>query len=127
MSLKSMTGFAAAQGAYGIYTWSWDIRSVNAKGLDLRLRVPDWLEGLENALKKKMGAELGRGNVSLALRLSRAEEEGAHLRVNDSALKGALGGHFRCSEGRRGGGHGPEPAQRHRGPGHARCAGNGAD
>ena len=90
MSLKSMTGFAAAQGAYGIYTWSWDIRSVNAKGLDLRLRVPDWLEGFENALKKKMGAELGRGNVSLALRLSRAEEERAHLQVNDSALKGAL-------------------------------------
>ncbi|CUH82337.1 hypothetical protein TRM7557_03883 [Tritonibacter multivorans] len=90
MSLKSMTGFAAAQGAYGIYTWSWDIRSVNAKGLDLRLRVPDWLEGFENALKKKMGVELGRGNVNLALRLSRAEEEGAHLQVNAAALEGAL-------------------------------------
>lgn len=90
MSLKSMTGFAAAQGAYGDYTWSWDIRSVNSKGLDLRLRVPDWLEGFENALKKKMSSELGRGNVSLALRLSRAEEEAAHLQVNDGALAGAL-------------------------------------
>ena len=90
MSLKSMTGFAAAQGTYENYAWSWDIRSVNAKGLDLRLRVPDWIEGFENALKRKMSAALGRGNVTLALRLSRAEEEGVHLQVNDRALAAAL-------------------------------------
>ena len=43
----SMTGFASLQGAEGAHSWTWDLRSVNAKGLDLRLRVPDWLPGLE--------------------------------------------------------------------------------
>ena len=90
MSLKSMTGFAAAQGTYENYAWSWDIRSVNAKGLDLRLRVPNWIEGFENALITKMAATLGRGNVTLALRLSRAEDVGVHLQVNDRALTAAL-------------------------------------
>ncbi|HYW60067.1 MAG TPA: YicC/YloC family endoribonuclease, partial [Xanthobacteraceae bacterium] len=40
MSLSSMTGFARGQGAIGAYSWAWEIRSVNAKGLDLRLRLP---------------------------------------------------------------------------------------
>ena len=45
--IESMTGFASARGALGSHSWSWDLRSVNAKGLDLRLRVPDWIAGLE--------------------------------------------------------------------------------
>ena len=47
----SMTGFAARRGAGAGYGWLWDIRSVNGKGLDLRLRVPDWVDGLEVALR----------------------------------------------------------------------------
>ena len=53
--LKSMTAFASAQGAFDGYAWSWELRSVNGKGLDLRLRVPDWLPGLEQRLKEKLG------------------------------------------------------------------------
>jgi uncharacterized protein YicC (UPF0701 family) len=40
MALSSMTGFARGQGASAGYAWSWEIKSVNAKGLDLRLRLP---------------------------------------------------------------------------------------
>ena len=44
--IESMTGFATAKGAALGASWAWDLRSVNGKGLDLRLRVPDWIDGL---------------------------------------------------------------------------------
>ena len=50
-----MTGFSALRGTSDGFSWAWDIRSVNAKGLDLRLRVPDWIEGLEVALRRDLG------------------------------------------------------------------------
>ena len=40
MALSSMTGFARSHGEFGAYAWAWEIKSVNAKGLDLRLRLP---------------------------------------------------------------------------------------
>ena len=90
MTLHSMTGFASGQGAQDGYTWVWDIRSVNAKGLDLRARVPDWLEGLENELKKRASKRLGRGNVSINLRLSRTEDGKGQMQINTAALESAL-------------------------------------
>jgi len=38
-----MTGFAARKGAFPPYSWSWELRGVNARGLDIRPRVPDWI------------------------------------------------------------------------------------
>jgi uncharacterized protein YicC (UPF0701 family) len=46
-----MTGFANLRGAQENFSWSWEMRGVNARGFDLRLRVPDWIEGLEPALR----------------------------------------------------------------------------
>ncbi|MEQ9693861.1 YicC/YloC family endoribonuclease [Shimia sp. SDUM112013] len=83
--LQSMTGFAAQKGAALGFSWSMDLRSVNAKGLDLRLRVPDWIEGLEPAIRASLGKALARGSVSLSLRISR-EEEGETLALNTSQL-----------------------------------------
>ena len=40
MALSSMTGFARGHGVSGPYAWSWEIKSVNAKGLDVRFRLP---------------------------------------------------------------------------------------
>ncbi|WP_421704241.1 YicC/YloC family endoribonuclease [Aliiroseovarius sp.] len=85
----SMTGFAALKGAYGDFAWSWDIRAVNAKGLDIRLRAPDWIEGLEPAIRKAVGGAAARGNVSVSLRVARAAEEGA-LALNGAALDRTL-------------------------------------
>lgn len=87
--IKSMTGFAADKGSEGGYNWSWDLRGVNGKGLDLRLRVPDWIEGLEPALRETLGKSLSRGNVTLSLRVTR-EESGGQLAVNESALNSAI-------------------------------------
>ena len=72
-----MTGFASAQGELAPYRWVWDLRSVNAKGLDLRLRVPDWIEGLEAALRAQLAKSVIRGNVSLSLRVQRDEANAA--------------------------------------------------
>ena len=86
----SMTGFAAAKGQGAGYAWAWDIRSVNGKGLDLRLRLPDWIEGLEVALRAELARALQRGNVSLALKVSRDTGGAEVLRVNTDILRAVL-------------------------------------
>jgi uncharacterized protein (TIGR00255 family) len=85
----SMTGFAARRGQGAGASWVWDLRSVNGKGLDLRLRVPDWIEGLEAALRADLGKALARGNVSLTLKVER-EGAAAPLRLNPAALAAAV-------------------------------------
>ncbi len=87
--LKSMTGFASATGALDGWSWTWELRSVNGKGLDLRLRVPDWIDGLEIGLRKALSAVTARGNVTLSLRITREETSGT-IQVNDSVLRGIL-------------------------------------
>ena len=86
----SMTGFAARKGQGAGHSWGWDLRSVNGKGLDLRLRVPDWIDGLEAALRAELGRALGRGNVSLSLKVAREGGEEVPLRVNPPALTAVL-------------------------------------
>ncbi len=87
----SMTGFAARKGQGVGHGWAWDIRSVNGKGLDLRLRVPDWIDGLELALRGVLQAALQRGNVSLTLKVARDGVETAEgVRVNTQALAAVL-------------------------------------
>ncbi|MCT2538406.1 YicC/YloC family endoribonuclease [Sedimentimonas flavescens] len=84
----SMTGFAAGQGGAQGYDWSWDIRSVNGKALDLRFRLPD-VEGLEPLVRTAVGRFAARGNISANLRLTRVDAaEG--LRLSASGLRAAL-------------------------------------
>ncbi len=87
--IKSMTGFASASGADAPFSWSWDVRSVNGRGLDLRLRVPDWVEGLEAGLRKSLGTVAARGNITCNLRLTR-EEGGGALQVSETQLRTVL-------------------------------------
>lgn len=87
--INSMTGFASAKGACAPHSWGWELRSVNGKGLDLRLRVPDWLQGLEAALRAELAKSVTRGNVTLSLRISRSDETG-DLALNRPAMQAAL-------------------------------------
>ncbi|WP_339820175.1 YicC/YloC family endoribonuclease [Sulfitobacter dubius] len=80
-----MTGFASASGALEGWSWSWELRAVNGKGFDLRLRVPDWVEGLEVALRKQVTAEVARGNITCNLRIASAENDGT-LQVNTAQV-----------------------------------------
>jgi uncharacterized protein (TIGR00255 family) len=89
----SMTAFASVRGQgsgpIAAFSWVWELRSVNGKGLDLRLRLPDGVEGLEPAVRAELTRRIGRGNVSVGLRLMRASGADA-LRVNPQALAAAL-------------------------------------
>jgi uncharacterized protein (TIGR00255 family) len=67
--VNSMTGFAALKGNIDVAGWAWEVRSVNARGLDLRLRLPEGLDDLEAVVRKAFSAALSRGNVSINLRL----------------------------------------------------------
>lgn len=87
--IRSMTGFASSTGSLPPHSWAWELRAVNGKGLDLRLRVPDWIEGLEVGLRKKLSAAAARGNVTLSLRLARDEHAGA-VQINDVQLEAVL-------------------------------------
>ena len=88
----SMTGFATRKGQAEGYAWAWDLRSVNGKGLDVRLRVPDWIDGLEHALRAELTRALQRGNVSLTLKVQRDDAASTEaLRVNPVMLSAVLG------------------------------------
>ncbi|KUF11639.1 YicC/YloC family endoribonuclease [Pseudoponticoccus marisrubri] len=85
---QSMTGFASGQGEGAGHAWTWELRGVNGKGLDLRLRLPDWIEGLDPAVRAAAQKVLGRGNIQIALRIAPAGETGGlHL---DRAQMGAI-------------------------------------
>ncbi|MCG6882894.1 MAG: YicC family protein [Silicimonas sp.] len=87
-AVNSMTGFAAVQGSFSNWTWSADIRSVNGRSLDLRFRMPD-IEGLEPEIRKRFQARLGRGNVTVQVKLQR-DEAVSGLAVNPATLSAAL-------------------------------------
>ena len=64
MTLSSMTGFARASGASAPWRWAFELKSVNAKGLDLRLRVPQGFERIEGEARARLGRALARGACS---------------------------------------------------------------
>ena len=87
--IKSMTGFASGKGAFGPNHWSWELRSVNGRGLDMRLRVPDGLTGLEAALRGELSKQVNRGNVTLSLQLNR-KDIASEIHLNVPAMEAAL-------------------------------------
>ncbi|WP_296081430.1 YicC/YloC family endoribonuclease [uncultured Agrobacterium sp.] len=89
MTLQSMTGFARSEGTSGRYRWAWELRSVNGKGLDLRLRLPSGMEALETAFRDIASQTLSRGNIQAGLSLS-ASETKLEAVVNRDALDAVL-------------------------------------
>ncbi len=87
--MQSMTGFARVDGTGEGMSWAWEARSVNARGLDLRLRLPDGADALEAELRKATPRRFARGNVSISLRWSRLPDA-AGGGVNRAALDQAL-------------------------------------
>jgi len=87
--VNSMTGFAAANGEIDGWRWGWELRGVNARGLDLRLRLPDWIGGLEPAVRAELKRALARGSINLALRVSRDDGVTA-LALDEAALNATL-------------------------------------
>ncbi len=80
-----MTGFARREGGDAKVTWSWEIKSVNGRSLDLRCRIPNGYEPLEAAAREAAPKHCARGNVSITLSVGRAEAVPS-LRVNRDLL-----------------------------------------
>jgi uncharacterized protein (TIGR00255 family) len=88
-AVSSMTGFGGDEGRYQAVAWRWDIRSVNSRGLDVRLRLPPGYDAIEPRLRERIGAAITRGSVSVSLNVTR-EDGGADLRINEAALAKVL-------------------------------------
>jgi uncharacterized protein (TIGR00255 family) len=91
--MNSMTGFAASSVALDLdgqsLTLDWDMRAVNGKGLDLRLRLPETLGGIEKNIRDLVGAQVARGNVTLSLKL-RVGSDSPAPPLDPAALAGLL-------------------------------------
>lgn len=86
MAIHSMTGFARASGAHANYSWTWEVRSVNGKGLDVRCRIPSGFDALDLSTRNAVTRKFKRGNVSLSLNISHSQEH-AGYKVNHELLK----------------------------------------
>jgi uncharacterized protein (TIGR00255 family) len=80
-----MTGFARADGALGTSTWHWEVRSVNNRGIDLRLRLPPGYEALEAKVREGIAQRITRGSVTVTLSVSRDAAQ-SQVRLNEAAL-----------------------------------------
>jgi uncharacterized protein (TIGR00255 family) len=87
--VASMTGFARIDGDAEGLGFAWELRSVNNRGLDLRLRLPNGFEGLEPQLRKEIGARLARGSIAAALTVTRPASQ-SRFRINTEALQQIL-------------------------------------
>jgi uncharacterized protein (TIGR00255 family) len=91
MSLSSMTGFARAAGTLPDGApFVWELRSVNGRGLDVRLRLPAGFEMLDQPLREAAGQVLKRGNVSATLTVKRESRAAARLTPDPEAIENAL-------------------------------------
>lgn len=75
MSLASMTGFARAAGTWDDLAWAWEVKSVNGRGLDARIRTPSGFDGLEQPARAAVQKRFARGTVHVGLQ-TRREAEG---------------------------------------------------
>lgn len=89
MALSSMTGFSRSHGTSGPYTFEWELKSVNAKGLDLRVRLPQGWDDLEGSVRKRAGEAMSRGTVYANLNVKRASSA-AVARINQDILASLL-------------------------------------
>lgn len=89
MTIQSMTGFARADGMLGATAWHWEVRSVNNRGLDVRLRLPQGHEALEPKVREGIAQRLTRGSVSVSLSVAR-EAAQSQIRLNEAALEAVV-------------------------------------
>lgn len=89
MALSSMTGFARSHGTSGPYAFEWELKSVNAKGFDFRMRLPPGWDDIEAATRKRAAELLSRGTVYANLSVKRTGAAST-VRINDDVLASVL-------------------------------------
>ena len=89
MALSSMTGFARGHGVSGSYAWAWEIKSVNGKGLDVRLRLPSGWDAIEAPVRARAAERLARGSIQAILTVERGGVTPV-VRINAAVLDAIL-------------------------------------
>lgn len=89
MALTSMTAFAREAGHFGATRWAWEVKTVNGRGLDIRLRVPPGLEAAGEAARKHCAGALKRGTCQINLSISR-DERATRVRINEDVMRAVL-------------------------------------
>jgi uncharacterized protein (TIGR00255 family) len=89
MTLSSMTGFARSQGVSGPYAWAWEIKSVNAKGFDLRLRTPPGWDAIDPPTRARAAETFSRGTLQASLSVER-QGVAPTVRVNEAVLEAVV-------------------------------------
>ncbi|HSM95302.1 MAG TPA: YicC/YloC family endoribonuclease [Rhizomicrobium sp.] len=89
MTVISMTGFAEAHGAHEAARWRWEVKSVNGRGLELRLRMPPGFDGIEIAARTLAAERFRRGNIQATLTME-PREETRGLKIDPVALNAAV-------------------------------------
>jgi len=85
LPIASMTGFARAEGGFGEARWSWELKSVNGRGLDLRFRMPPQFDSVEVIARQAVTSRFSRGTITIKLNFS-SGLQGPHLKVNRDVL-----------------------------------------
>lgn len=85
MSIASMTGFAREAGTTGPAHWAWELKSVNGRGLEVRVRVPTGLDAVGEEARALVQKRISRGTCHLTLTLSRTEAA-PRVRINEALL-----------------------------------------
>jgi len=86
MAVSSMTGFARAAGSGGTWRWTFELKTVNAKGLDIRLRMPAPFDRAEGEARARLAKALARGTCFATLSAQR-EGATAAARIDLAALE----------------------------------------
>lgn len=86
MGLQSMTGFGRARAASAEIAIAWEVRSVNGKSLEARLRLPPGMERLEQPARAAMQKRFTRGNLQATLTIARGGAAYAPI-VNEAFLR----------------------------------------
>src|SRR6201996_9096543 len=89
MAFVSMTGFAEGAGAHDGLRWRWEAKSVNGRGLDLRLRTPPGFDGLEQPARLLAAERFKRGSFQISLTVE-TQESARGLKVDPVALASAV-------------------------------------
>ena len=92
-----MTGFARQDGAGEGLAWVWEARSVNGRGLDIRLRLPPGFDAIDAAVREAVTKRISRGNVTINLTTERQNGAGT-VRLNEGVLRDILKASDRVAE-----------------------------
>ena len=90
MTLKSMTGFARQAGSSGQLSWYWEAKSVNNRGLDVRVRLAPGYDALDAAAREDIAKRFQRGSISVALNLDPQQRMSTEVRLNEAVLANVI-------------------------------------